>query len=98
MVEDIQIGRELLTLVGSGHSSSSNVMTAGPNGSSRGITLISDCTTSSQPSSVSKTKPNSVHVNEMIACFNKVYFQLFFLITQWAMGDFVQLHIPKTDI
>lgn len=41
-----------LTFVGSGHSSSSSVMTAGPSGSSSGITLIKDWTTSSQPSSV----------------------------------------------
>lgn len=40
-----------LTLVGKGHSSSKRVITAGPSGSSRGITLIKDCTTSNQPSS-----------------------------------------------
>lgn len=45
-----------LTLVGKGHSSSNNVMTAGPNGSSSGITLINDCTTSNQPSSESKSR------------------------------------------
>lgn len=39
------------TLVGRGHSSSKRVMTAGPSGSSRGITRINDWTTSSQPSS-----------------------------------------------
>lgn len=40
-----------LTLVGRGHSSNSRVITAGPSGSSNGITRIRDWTTSSQPSS-----------------------------------------------
>lgn len=39
------------TLVGRGHSSNSRVITAGPSGSSNGITRIRDWTTSSQPSS-----------------------------------------------
>lgn len=37
--------------MGKGHSSNSKVMTAGPSGSSNGITRIRDWTTSSQPSS-----------------------------------------------
>ena len=40
-----------LTLVGRGHSSKRRVITAGPSGSSSGITRIRDWTTSSQPSS-----------------------------------------------
>ena len=43
------------TLVGKGHSSSSSAMTAGPRGSSRGMTRISDLTTFSQPVSQSAT-------------------------------------------
>lgn len=50
-----QVQDEPLTLVGRGHSSRSSVITAGPSGSSSGITRMSDCTTSSQPSSEGKT-------------------------------------------
>lgn len=46
-----QVQREPLTLVGRGHSSKSRVITAGPSGSSSGITRMRDCTTSNQPSS-----------------------------------------------
>lgn len=42
--------------MGNGHSSSNNVITAGPNGSSNGITLIKDWTTSNHPSSKSKSR------------------------------------------
>lgn len=45
-----------LTLVGSGHSSNNNVITAGPSGSSNGMTLIKDWTTSNHPSSKSKSR------------------------------------------
>lgn len=41
--------------MGNGHSSSNNVITAGPSGSSNGITLIKDWTTSNHPSSKSKS-------------------------------------------
>lgn len=42
--------------MGNGHSSSNNVITAGPSGSSNGITLIKDWTTSNHPSSKSKSR------------------------------------------
>jgi len=41
------------TFVGSGHSSSSNVITAGPRGSDMGIAVMSAFATSNQPVSVS---------------------------------------------
>lgn len=44
------------TFVGSGHSSSKSVITAGPRGSSRGIDTTKDSTTCSQPSSDSATR------------------------------------------
>lgn len=42
--------------MGNGHSSSNKVITAGPNGSSNGITLIKDWTTSNHPSSKGKPR------------------------------------------
>lgn len=42
--------------MGNGHSSNNNVITAGPKGSSNGITLIKDWTTSNHPSSKSKSR------------------------------------------
>lgn len=55
-----------LTFVGSGHSSSSSVITAGPRGSSNGITLIKDWTTSNQPSSVNHKTEVTLRINTAI--------------------------------
>lgn len=56
--------------MGRGHSSNRRVITAGPSGSSNGITRISDWTTSSQPSSTRGKKVGcdihvTVHINPM---------------------------------
>ena len=47
------MGSGALTLVGRGHSSSSKVITAGPSGSSMGMTCMRECTTASHPDSLS---------------------------------------------